>query len=118
MSGISPIPNQNLGRHFGRPGRPKTNAVIVGIVRNVKHSSLRDPALPTCCTLFQQTERPTGLMIYACTGQAPNAAANSIRAAVAGVDSKLIVENLSTMMDQIDQAILPERTIALFATTG
>ena len=110
-------PTQILGHHFGRPDRPKTDAIVVGIVRDAKHSSLRDPALPTCYTLFQQAERPSGLTIYVRTWQAPNSAANSIRAAVANIDSKLIVDGLSTMTDQIDQAILSERTIALLAIT-
>jgi putative ABC transport system permease protein len=106
-----------LGHHFGRPNRPKTDAIIVGIVRDVKHSTLRDPVQPTCYTLFQQQERPTGLMVYVRTWQTPATAANSIRAAVAAVDSKLIVDNLATLTDQIDQEIMPERTIALLATT-
>jgi ABC-type antimicrobial peptide transport system permease subunit len=82
----------------------------------VKHTSLRDPVQPTCYTLFQQSERPTGLMIYVRTWQSADTAANSIRAAVKSIDSGLIVDNLSTMNDQIAQDIMPERTIALLAT--
>jgi predicted permease len=109
-------PQDILGHHFGRPDRPNTDAVIVGIVRDVKHTSLRDPVQPTCYTLFQQSERPTGLMIYVRTWQSADTAANSIRAAVKSIDSGLIVDNLSTMNDQIAQDIMPERTIALLAT--
>jgi len=109
-------PQDILGHHFGRPDRPKTDAVIIGIVRDVKHTSLRDPVQPTCYTLFQQGERPTGLTVYVRTWQPPDTAASSIRAAVASIDSKLIVDDLSTMTDQIDQQIMPERTIALLAT--
>ena len=109
-------PTDILGHHFARPDRPKTDAVIVGMVRDVKHTSLRDDAKPTCYTLFNQAERPGGLTIYVRTWQAPDGAANSIRAAVAKIDSKLIVDGLSTMTDQIDQNILPERTIALLAS--
>lgn len=36
---------------------------------------------------------------------------------MATVDSKLLVDNLATLTDQIDQEIMPERTIALLATT-
>jgi putative ABC transport system permease protein len=110
-------PTEILGHHFGRPDRPKTAAIVVGIVRDAEHSTLRDPALPTCYTLFQQEQRPSGLTIYVRTWQAPDAAANSIRVAVAAIDSKHIVDGLSTMTDQIDQAILTERTIALLAIT-
>ncbi|HEY2471309.1 MAG TPA: ABC transporter permease [Terracidiphilus sp.] len=109
-------PRDILGHHFARPDRPRTDAIIVGIVRDVKHSGLRDPVLPTCYTLFQQGERPGGLMIYIRTWQAPDVTANSIRAAVANIDSKLIVDSLSTMKDQIDQSILAERTMALLST--
>jgi predicted permease len=109
-------PTDILGHHFARPDRPKTDAVIVGIVRDVKHNSLRDPVLPTCYTLFQQGERPSGLTVYVRTWQSPDSAANSIRAAVANIDSKLIVDGLSTMTEQIDQNILAERTIAMLAT--
>ena len=109
-------PQDILGHHFARPDRPSTDAVIVGIVRDVKHTSLRDPVQPTCYTLFNQSDRPSGLMIYVRTWQSPDAAANSIRAAVKGIDSKLIVDDLSTMTDQIDQNIMAERTIALLAT--
>jgi predicted permease len=109
-------PEDILGHHFGRPDRPKTDAVIIGLVRDVKHTSLRDPIQPTCYTLFQQSERPTGLTVYVRTWQSPDSAANGIRAAVANIDSKLIVDDLSTMTDQIDQAIMSERTLALLAT--
>jgi predicted permease len=110
-------PKNILGHHVGRPQRPKTDAVVVGVVRDVKHSSLRDPAQPTCYTLYQQEDRPTGLMVYVRTWQSPDLAANGIRASVASVDPKLIVDGLSTMNDQIDQSIVAERTIALLAAT-
>lgn len=109
-------PAQILGHHVGRPDRPKTDAIVVGVVRDVKHSSLRDAVQPTCYTLFEQAERATGLTVYVRTWQPPDLAANSIRAAIAGVDSKLILENLSTLTTQINQQISPERTIALLAT--
>lgn len=110
-------PTDIIGHHFARPRRPLTDAVIVGIVRDVKHSSLRDPAQPTSYTLFQQGDRPTGLTFYVRTWQPTDAIANSIRAAVSAIDSKLIVNDLSTMTDQIDQDIVAERTIALLSAT-
>jgi ABC-type antimicrobial peptide transport system permease subunit len=89
--------------------------MIVGVVKDVKHTSVRDPAAATEYTLFAQAARQTGLTFYVRTWQKPEAAANTIRAAIANLDSKLIVGNLSTMRDQIDQQILAERTIALLA---
>jgi predicted permease len=106
-----------LGHHVSRPHRPATDAVIVGVVKDVKHMTVRDPAMATSYTLFAQAEKPEGLTYYVRTWQPPQAAANSIRAAIANIDTKLIVGNLTTMNDEIDESLLAERTIALLATT-
>jgi predicted permease len=110
-------PEASLGHHVSRPRDPSTDAVIVGVVKDVKHTSVRDPAMPTCYTLFAQAAKPVGLTFYLRTWQPPEAAENSIRAAIANIDLKLIVRDLSTMREQIDNDILGERTIALLATT-
>jgi predicted permease len=106
-----------LGHHVSRPQRPGTDALIIGVTKDVMHTSLRDPIVPMCYTPFAQAIRPTGLIYYVRTWQDPDAAAASIQAAVANLDSKLIVNHLSTMQAQIDDNILAERTIALLAIT-
>lgn len=105
-----------LGQHVNRPTHPGSDAIIVGVVRDVKHQTIRDPATATCYIPFAQGDRPTGLRFYVRTWQAPDTAANSIRAAIANLDSKLIVSDMSTMTQEIDDSILHERTIALLAT--
>ena len=110
-------PAAALGHHVSRPDRPATDAVIVGVVRDVKHTSVRDAAMPTMYTLFSQAERTAGLTYYVRTWQAPDAAANSIRAAMARLDPRLIVGDVRTMAEQIDDSILMERTIAMLAAT-
>jgi predicted permease len=110
-------PQAALGHHMSRPRRPATDAVIVGVVEDVKHVTVRDPARPTAYTLFAQAEKPTGLTYYVRTWQTPQAAENGIRAAIANIDPKLIVGNLTTMDEQIDESILAERTVALLAIT-
>jgi len=109
-------PQAALGHHVSRPRKPATDAVIVGVVRDVKHSSVRDPAIPTSYTLFSQAERPAGLTYYVRTWQPPDNAANSIRAAVANIDARLIVGKVATMKDEIDSSIQAERTVALLAS--
>jgi putative ABC transport system permease protein len=106
-----------LGHHVSRPRRPATDAMIVGVVKDVKHASVRDPAMPTSYTLFAQAERTTGLVFYVRTWQAPEVATNSLRATIANIDSKLIVNNPRTMSADIDEDLQSERTIALLATT-
>jgi putative ABC transport system permease protein len=106
-----------LGHHVSRPQRAATDATIVGVVKDVKHSSVRDPVMPTNYTLFAQAERTTGLIFYVRTWQAPEAATNSLRAAIANIDSKLIVNDPRTMTTDIDEDLEAQRTIALLATT-
>jgi predicted permease len=108
-------PQAALGRHVGRPNRPKTDAIIVGVVADVKHTSVKAQPLPTCYMLFHQADRPGRLFFYVRTWQSPESAANTIRAAVASIDSKLIVNDVSTLTEQIDENLLAERTIALLA---
>jgi putative ABC transport system permease protein len=50
------------------------------------------------------------------TWQAPEAAGASIRAAIARLDNKLIVNELSTLTTQIDETLANERMIALLAS--
>ncbi len=109
-------PSAALGHHVSRPDRPKTDSVIVGVVADVKHATVRDPAAPTSYTLFAQEEKPSALTYYLRTWQPPDETANSIRAAVANIDSRLIVSDVSTLKEQIDESILDERTIAMLAT--
>ena len=37
-------PQNALGHHVSRPRRPETDSMIVGVVRDAKHASVRDPA--------------------------------------------------------------------------
>lgn len=104
-----------LGHHVDRPNQAATDATVVGVVRDVKHESLRDPAIATCYTLFSQATRQTGLTYYVRTWQPPDAAAASIRAAIAGVDRKLIAANLRTMTDDIDENLVTEQVVATLA---
>ena len=106
-----------LGHHVSRSNRPATDAMIVGVVRDVKHTTVRDPAMAMSYTLFTQAERAARLRFYVRTWQSPDTAATSIRTAIANIDPKIVVGNLSTMTDQIDDSLLAERTIALLAMT-
>jgi putative ABC transport system permease protein len=105
-----------LGQHVTRTRRPETDSMIVGVVRDAKHASVRDPAMATAYRPFVQVEKPAALTFYVRTWQPPSAAAASIRAAVGNLDSKLIVHDLTTLSIQIDDSISTERTVALLAS--
>ncbi len=111
-------PQAALGQHVGRDGnknRAPIDTIIVGVVGDVKHSSVRDAALPTCYMQYLQQSRAVSLTYYVRTWQAPQTAANGIRAAVANIDSKLIVDDVKTMTQAIDESIQDQRAMALLA---
>ncbi|MBV8675259.1 MAG: ABC transporter permease [Acidobacteriaceae bacterium] len=111
-------PQAALGQHVSRSGnanRPTLDTVIVGVVGDVKHTTVHDPANPTCYMLYLQMEKAIGVAYYARTWQSPQTAENSIRAAVANIDSKLIVSDVKTMTQSIDDSITAQRTVALLA---
>jgi putative ABC transport system permease protein len=110
-------PQNALGHHVSRPERPETDTMIVGVVRDVKHTTVRDPARATSYRPFVQTERPTGLTFYVRTWQPPEATTSAIRAAVAHIDNKLIVNNVATLDQHIDDTISNERAVALLASS-
>lgn len=109
-------PQAALGRHVNRNNHPETDTVIVGVVGDVKHTSVQDPALPTYYISYLQAGKAVGLTYYVRTWQAPQTATNSIRAAVLNIDSKLIVSDTKTMTQAIDDNISAQRTVALLAT--
>jgi putative ABC transport system permease protein len=112
-------PQAALGRHIGRSAtstRAAIDTVIIGVVGDVKHTSVRDPAVPTCYMSYLQMSRPVGLTYYVRTWQVPQSASQSIRAAIANIDPKLIVNDVRPMSQDIDNSIQAQRTVALLAT--
>src|SRR5579884_265707 len=109
-------PQNALGHHVSRSHRPATDTVIVGVVKDMKHQSVRDKVLPTVYRPFVQGEKPTSLIVYVRTWQTPESTSSAVRAAVHNIDAKLIVGDLRTMQNQIDQSISSERLMALLAT--
>jgi putative ABC transport system permease protein len=105
-----------LGHHVMRPRRPETDSIIVGVVRDAKHLSMRDPSMATAYIPFIQAAKPAALTYYILTWQPQDSAAASIRSAIAHVDSKLIVHDLTTLNTRIDDTLSTERTVALLAS--
>jgi putative ABC transport system permease protein len=105
-----------LGHHVTHGRHAETDSMIVGVVRDAQHASVREPVLATAYRPFVQAEKSTGLTFYVRTWQPPDTAAAGIRAAIANLDTKLIVNDLTTLSTQIDDTISSERTIAFLAS--
>ena len=59
----------------------------------------------------------SGLQFYVRTLQTPEMAENNVRAALHGLDSKLVVDSMKTMDQQINESVSNERMIALLAVS-
>ena len=112
-------PQKALG-HMLAMGRGKVNynLQIVGVARNYLHRGLMHGKVKISLysPVAQQTVVPE-MHYYVRTWSEPRQAMGMIRQAVAGVDSKLVLDNLTTMTGQIDETITDERMITLLAVS-
>ena len=123
------VANESFARHFfGDPqqaiGRAigygvtvaKTDTVIVGVVKDARHASLREPVTRTLFRPYLQISQPQGMTFYVCTWQQPESAESTIRRAMQTLDSNLVLDTFRTMDEQIDNNLTAERVIALLAS--
>jgi putative ABC transport system permease protein len=105
---------QAIGKTFS-VGKSKDALQIVGVVKDAKHFSLHDVPVPIFYTPLFQDAEPNSVAIYLRTRQAPEAAGNTVRSAVAGIDSKLVVDSLQSMNAEIDTTLTSERMLSFLA---
>jgi predicted permease len=109
---------QAIGRNFGWGGGngTKIDIQIVGVVKDAKHRTVRGDIDRTVFQPYLQDLGPNALTFYIRTTQPPQSAQSSIRVAMQGLDSKLVLDSFLTMEEQIDSNLGVERMIALLAT--
>ncbi|MGA2353511.1 MAG: ABC transporter permease [Terriglobales bacterium] len=111
-------PQQALGHSIGQGGGKGINpdTVIVGVVKDAKHSSLRDPIVRTVFFPYLQLPEPQAMTFYVRTWQQPESAESTIRRAMQTLDANLVLDTFRTMDEQIDNNLIAERVIALLAS--
>jgi len=100
---------------------PKEFMEIVGVVKDTKQDTVRDDFKPALYAPYTQSgnrpfSRIGAMTFYMRTLHAPEAATGMIRKAVLNFDSKLAIDNLRTMQEQIDTTLGTEQVIAILAT--
>jgi putative ABC transport system permease protein len=118
-------------RYFGSPpgaiggyfcfgaGDVKADTEIVGVVGDVKHTSVRSDTHRTVFTPYLQDRDQTtasAMTFYARTWQASASAESTIRGAMTQLDSKLVLNDFRTMEEQVATNLSDERVIAFLAT--
>ena len=111
-------PQQALGHYFGNGGGTgvKTDIAIIGVVKDAKHASLREPVTRTVFFSYLQSPDPHAMTFYVRTWQQPESAESTIRRAMQTLDSNLVLDTFRTMDEQVDNNLTAERVIALLAT--
>jgi ABC-type antimicrobial peptide transport system permease subunit len=104
-----------MGRTF-HVGRGGVQLTVVGVVGDAKHRGVREEAEPTFYSSIFQEESPKSVEYYVRTYQDPSAAMNMVRQSMHQLDSKLVLDQLQTMDDQIDGILGNERLLAMLAS--
>jgi putative ABC transport system permease protein len=93
------------------------NLLIVGVVKDAKHSNLHQEPRPIFYTPIFQDREPNAVAVYIRTHQAPEDAASTVRNAVSGIDSKLVVDSFESMNAEIDKTLSSERILSFLASS-
>jgi predicted permease len=107
-------PQKALGHYLEKHSKMDTQ--IVGVAADSKQRRVREGVIPMVYTAVAQDPLATGMQFYVRTTQSPELAENTVRAALHGLDSKLVIDSMMTMDEQIDNNVSNERMIALLAT--
>ena len=96
-----------------RPGKAPATFEIVGVVRNIKHLGLREPAAPTAFFPVSQESRPPEYVNLLVRTSGP-AAIRSITDAIARLEPSSVILAMS-MQSLLDDQVVRERLLAVLA---
>ena len=107
------FPNENpLGHRMGSSIERAGQLEIVGVLRDAKYNSVRDPAPPTqYVPTLQQARMDAAVFLLRTVGD-PVAVVGAIREAVRLIDPNLPVMDVSTQVEQVEKRLAPERAFA------
>ena len=106
FSGENPI-----GRRIGQSIENAGKTEIIGVIKDTKYNSLRDPAPPTLYQLLPRDARAANVVVR--TAGDPGSMIETVRAAMRQVDAELPLTNVTTQTDQIEGRMAQERLFAM-----
>ena len=115
------FPNTNpIGKRFGFERDKPTEVEIVGVARDAKYTSQRDPIEPTVYQSWKQSLRSMRMATFEVrTDGDPSLFVAGIRQAMHEVNSNLPLSNIRTQIEQADETLAMERMLAkLFTLFG
>jgi predicted permease len=100
-----------IGQRFGSSLETTNQLEVVGVVRDAKYDSVRDPAPPTMYVPAAQTRFGNAVLEIRTAG-APASSATAVREAVRQVDPNLPTIDVSTQLEQIERRFAQEKVFA------
>jgi len=112
-------PQHALERYLANGGgeKEKPDIEIVGVVKDAKHTGVRQEIRRTLFTPYLQETDPGAMTFYVRTWQTPESTEATIRRAMQALDSKLVLDSFRTMEEQIYENLTAERAVAFLAAS-
>jgi predicted permease len=107
-----------IGRHvgFGMDPGTKTDMEVIGVVKDIKYTNLRDEIPVQMFIPFLASRYVGGMTVYVRTMMNPTQAFAAVRAQVRQLDANLPLYGMRTMEVQVENSLLIERLIAGLST--
>lgn len=105
-----------VGKFMGDGDNDSLNIQIVGLVRNVKYSDVKDTVPPVFYRPWRQDAGAGSLFFYTRSTIPPEQMLGTLRATMKRIDPGLPVEELKTMSDQVKENIFLERMISILSS--
>jgi predicted permease len=106
------FPGENpVGRRFGYSPEETGDIEIVGVLRDARYSSLREPPPPTLYLPHLQSN-PEDLVFTVRTAADPAAVLSALRAAVSAADPNIPILRVETQMSTLEQRFAQEKVLA------
>ena len=110
------FPNENpIGQHFGSSIETTNQMEVVGVLKDAKYNSVRDPAPPTMYVPYHQA-RAGNAVIEVRTAADPTSVTSGVREAVRQVDAALPMMDVSTQLEQVERRFEQEKLFAQACT--
>src|SRR5262245_26379080 len=101
-----------IGRRFGLGSETSGQIEIVGVVKDAKYESLREPALRTYYVPYFQYSDRWGATTFQIRATAdPTSVIAAVRQTAREVDANLPLFNIKTLATQVDESLVQERLI-------
>ena len=108
--------NDAVGKFMGDDDNDSLNVQIVGLVKNVKYSAVKDSVPPVYYRPWRQDPRTGALYYYVKSSLPPEQMLGTLRATMKRIDPNLPIEELKTMAQQVRENVFLDRMISILSS--